>query len=98
MKSLTDCLPVTVRSPLTDEASTFVEGLKIVGRVDDEELPIPCRVRLFESVSGRIIADVATNEFGDFKFENLVPAQFFVVAHHPQGEYPAVIQDHVVPK
>ena len=70
----------------------------ISGKVKELGNNIPCRVRLFEKNTGRLIADVATDEVGNYKFLNLIKTKFFIVAHHPLNQYNAVIQDNVVPK
>lgn len=70
----------------------------IKGRVFEKNIPIPCRVRLFEKLSGRLIADVLTDNAGNYVFKHLKQAKFFLVAHHPQNQFNAVIQDNVVPK
>lgn len=59
---------------------------------------IPCRVRLFEKSTGRLIEDVATDNSGHYEFDHLAKTRFFIVAHHPASQYNAVIQDNVVPK
>lgn len=73
-------------------------GLYIKGQVKVQNSPIACRVRLFEKLSGRLIADIPTDKNGNYKFDNLNRLKFFIVAHHPQGLFNAVIQDNVVPK
>lgn len=74
------------------------KGLSIKGTVKQKNTPIPCRVRLFEKLSGRMIADVLTDNAGNYVFNHLTQAKFFLIAHHPQNQFNAVIQDNVVPK
>lgn len=74
------------------------QGLSIKGTVKQKNIHIPCRVRLFEKLSGRMIADVLTDNAGNYVFNHLTQAKFFLVAHHPQNQFNAVIQDNVVPK
>ena len=81
-----------------DVALTSGKGLSIKGTVNQKNIPIPCRVRLFEKVSGRLIADKLTDIYGNYEFDHLTQAKFFLVAHHPQNQFNAVIQDNVVPK
>ena len=81
-----------------DPILTIDVGLMIKGQVKELGNNIPCRVRLFEKSTGRLIADVATDEVGNYKFLNLMKVRFFIVAHHPENQYNAVIQDNVVPK
>ena len=98
MSKFIDVVPICFRSPATDVVVEFSNGLSIKGQVCEKNLPLPCRVRLFEKLSGRLIADILTNENGDYIFENLVKTKFFIVAHHPVSQFNAVIQDNVVPK
>ena len=81
-----------------DPILTIDVGLMIKGQVKELGNNIPCRVRLFEKSTGRLIADVATDEVGNYEFLNLMKIRFFIVAHHPESQYNAVIQDNVVPK
>ena len=81
-----------------DPILTIDVGLMIKGQVKELGNNIPCRVRLFEKSTGRLIADVATDEVGNYEFLNLIKTKFFVVAHHPTSQFNAVIQDNVVPK
>lgn len=73
-------------------------GLRIKGSVFELNTPIPCRVRLFEKLSGRLIADKLTDQNGFYEFDHLTKTKFFIVAHHPENQFNAVIQDNVVPK
>ena len=87
---------VGIRNPSTDPIENSVYSIK--GQVKELGNNIPCRVRLFEKSTGRMIADVETDEVGNYKFLNLMKTRFFIVAHHPENQYNAVIQDNVVPK
>ena len=87
---------VGIRNPNSDPIGNG--GYSIKGQVKELGNNIPCCVRLFEKSTGRLIADVATDEFGNYEFLNLIKTRFFVVAHHPVSQYNAVIQDNVVPK
>ncbi|WP_092691286.1 hypothetical protein [Acinetobacter kyonggiensis] len=73
-------------------------GLSIKGQVKGMGVPIPCRVRLFEKLSGRLIADKLTDENGFYEFNHLTKTKFFTVTHHPASQFNAIIQDNVVPK
>ena len=55
---------VAVLCPNADLVLTINKGLSIKGRVSEKNIPIPCRVRLFEKLSGRLIADVLTDSGG----------------------------------
>ncbi len=81
-----------------DQIRTQNVGLKITGSVSQKNTPIPCRVRLFEKLSGRLIADAQTDSSGNYEFDHLTETKFFIVAHHPASQFNAVIQDNVVPK
>lgn len=87
---------IGIRNPNNDTIENG--GYSIKGQVKELGNNIPCRVRLFEKNTGRLMADVATDEFGNYEFLNLIRTRFFVVAHHPSSQYNAVIQDNVVPK
>ncbi len=73
-------------------------GLAIKGQVKELNIPFPCRVRLFERLSGRLINEVLTDNSGNYVFNHLTANKFFIVAHHPSNTYNAVIADLVVPK
>lgn len=75
-----------------------LKGLSINGQTKQKDIPLFCRVRLFEKHSGRLIMDKSTNNDGHYEFDHLTKAMFFIVAHHPASQYNAVIQDNVVPK
>jgi hypothetical protein len=75
------------------------DAKSIKGQVKEENTPIPCRVRLFERKAGLLMAEVATDNQGHYAFYNLNDEErFFVVAHHPEILFNAVISDNVVPK
>lgn len=74
------------------------KGLSIIGKVAEKKVPIPCRVRLYEKLSGRLIAETLTDAQGNYEFDHLTAVKFFLVAHHPASTFNAVIQDNVVPK
>ena len=73
-------------------------GLSINGQVREVGVPLPCRLRLFEKLSGRLVADVLTDTNGFYEFNHLTKVKFFIVAYHPTSQFNAVIQDNVVPK
>jgi len=84
--------------PNNDSILTSDKGLSIKGKVSEKSTPIPCRIRLFEKLSGRLVADIETDHSGNYEFNHLTQTSFFIVAHHPKNQYNAVIQDNVVPK
>lgn len=73
-------------------------GLSISGAVKELGIPTPCRVRLHERLSGRLIFEKLTDNLGNYSFNHLTANKFFIVAHHPRSQYNAVIQDNVIPK
>jgi len=73
-------------------------GLAIKGQVKELNIPFPCRLRLFERASGRLVFEVVTDQSGNYVFNHLTTNKFFIVAHHPLNQYNAVIADLVVPK
>lgn len=81
-----------------DGVISNLKGLSIKGQVSEKGAQIPCRVRLFEKQSGRMIADKLTDDHGNYEFDHLTKTNFFIVAHHPASQFNAVIQDNVVPK
>ena len=81
-----------------DQILTIDVGLSIKGQVKELNIPFPCRLRLFERASGRLISEVMTDQSGNYVFNHLTANKFFIVAHHPSNTYNAVIADLVVPK
>ena len=77
---------------------TIDVGLMIKGQVKETNTPIPCRLRLFEKTSGRMVAEVATDQNGFYEFDHLTKTKFFIVAHHPASQFNAVIQDNIIPE
>lgn len=73
-------------------------GLAIKGQVKELNISFPCRLRLFERISGRLISEVMTDQSGNYVFNHLTTNKFFIVAHHPLNQFNAVIADLVVPK
>ena len=78
--------------------SVINANYSIKGTIKELNIPIPCRVRLFESSSGQMVADVLTDAAGNCQFTSLTKIKYFIVAHHPTSQFNAVIQDNVVPK
>lgn len=92
-------LNLNVKCARTKDTNPIVTGSSsIKGQVKTIGVPTPCRVRLFEKLTGRIIEDKATDQNGYYEFDQLANTVFFIVAHHPASQYNAVIQDNVVPK
>lgn len=88
----------TTRTSDVDGVLTLLNGLAIKGQVKQTNIPIPCRVRLFERQTGRLINEVLTDNSGNYEFDHLAIGTFFVIAHHPENTFNAVIADMVVPK
>ena len=95
---LLDIQAVNAICSSSDPILTIDVGLAIKGQVKELNIPFPCRLRLFERISGRLISEVMTDQSGNYVFNHLTTNKFFVVAHHPASQYNAVIQDNVVPK
>ena len=87
-----------IRTNDSDRALTLLNGLAIKGQVKELGNNIPCRVRLFERQTGRLINEVLTDNSGNYEFDHLAMGTFFIIAHHPLNQYNVVIQDNVVPK
>lgn len=81
-----------------DPILTSDKGLLIKGQLKEKGAPIPCRIRLFEKISGRMVAETITDQNGFYEFDHLTKTKFFIVAHHPASQFNAVIQDNVEPK
>ena len=81
-----------------DQILTIDVGLSIKVNVKEENIPIPCRVRLFEKQSGRLVLDQPTNNDGFVEFNHLAPVYFFAVVHHPVTNFNAMIFDKLLPK
>lgn len=78
---------------------TLDMGNSIKGTVEKTGITFPCRVTLLERPTDRLIAQVMTDNLGNYAFNNLSAAfEFTVLAHDHQRQYNAVIQDNVVPK
>lgn len=75
-----------------------LKSLSIKGTIKEKEVPLPCRVRLFEKLSGQIISDIQTDNNGNYEFNHLNKTLFFIVAHHPESKFNAVIQDNIIPE
>ena len=73
-------------------------GLAIKGQVKELNISFPCRLRLFERMSGRLISEVMTDQSGNYEFNHVTANKFFIVAHHPLNQYNAVIQDNIIPE
>lgn len=75
-----------------------LKGLSIKGQVKEENIPIPCRVRLHEKSTGRIVADISTDNGGFFEFDHLGLFRFYAIAYHPISDHNALIFDNLLPK
>lgn len=73
-------------------------SLSIKGVVKKQGVNIPCRVRLYDRVSGQLVSDILSDSSGNYEFKNLTKIPFFLVAHDPLAQKNAVISDMVVPK
>ena len=92
-------IPIQVLNNNMDIITGSNNAGKIEGAVRKQGFNFPCAVRLYERLTGRLIAQVQTDSDGFYKFLNLaLGAEFAVIAHDHQRQYNAVIQDMVVPK
>ena len=89
---------ISIHNSDNDSVLTKNKGLTIKGVIKERGMSIPCWLRLFEKTSGRMVAEVATDQNGFYEFDHLAETKFFIVAHHPTSKFNAVIQDNVVPK
>lgn len=90
-----------VRGPVNnsvDSALTIEAGLSIKCYVKEESVPIPCRIRLFEKNTGRIVQDKVTDNTGFVSFTHLSLVKYFAIAHHPASGFNALIFDNLMPK
>ncbi|MFV5403920.1 carboxypeptidase regulatory-like domain-containing protein [Acinetobacter sp. 228] len=55
-------------------------------------------VRLFSRADASLMGQTLTKSDGSYKFTVADTKEKFIVAHHPQRLFNAVIQDNVVPK
>lgn len=81
-----------------DFSVNFEKPLSIKGGVTKQNVRIPCKVRLYDKQSGRLIKEVITDDQGNYEFTQISKMVFFIVAHDPASQFNAVIQDNVVPK
>ena len=88
----------SVRVVTNENNLSYDKAFSIKGAVKAQNVPIPCRLRLYEKQSGRMVMETVTDNSGNYSFDYLNRAKFFIVAHHPENQYNAVIQDNVVPK
>jgi hypothetical protein len=84
-------LNVYVKYPISKDI------LRIQGTVLDENVPLPCRVRLYDKTTGTKFSEVISDAYGNFSFQNLDRRIFFVVVHDPKLKANAVIADFVQP-
>lgn len=74
------------------------KGLSIKGQAMKHGVPIPCRVRLYERLTGFLMQDKATDQNGYYEFDHLVSTKYYVTSFDPASQFNAIIQDNVVPK
>lgn len=76
----------------------FTNGLYIKGQVLKKGINIPCRVDLYYRNTKKLAKTVTTDNQGYYQFDDIELGRYFIVAHDPDGEYNAVIQDNIIPK
>lgn len=75
-----------------------VPNKSISGSVTKLNIPFPCHVRLYERLTGRLIAQTLTDSMGNYSFSYLNDGfEFTLMAHDHQRQYNAVVQDMVKP-
>lgn len=62
---------------VSDMVYNHLSNLKVKGVVKKQGIRIPCRVRLYEKSSGRLISDNLTDDDGNYEFNNLNNLRFF---------------------
>lgn len=71
----------------------------IAGQTKNLGNPISAKVHLYSKTNNQLIESINSDVNGFYKFGALKKSErFFIVSHHPQGKFNAVIQDNVVPK
>lgn len=72
---------------------------KINGGVAKMNSKISAWVSVYERTSGLLIDKVKSSADGNYEFRDLSTRhRFFIIAHDPDQQFNAVIQDNVVPK
>lgn len=89
---------VSLISSTNNHSVDLTNGFSIKGTIKEKDVIKPCRVRLFEQSSGRLIYDIVTDLEGNYQFNNLTKVKFYIVAHHPESKFNAVIQDNIIPE
>lgn len=78
---------------------TFIHELNdsftISGVVKENDMEIPCRVRLYERLTGRLLDEVLTDIQGRYTFTNIQPTPVYVIAVDKNNIYNAVMQDGI---
>lgn len=93
---IVDIKTISLKDPIQN--LNLQGGCSISGIVNKKGVKIPCRVRLYEKLTGLKVDEKLTDSNGKYQFSGLDPVEFFLVAHDPSSQYNAVIQDNVVPK
>lgn len=71
----------------------------ISGKVLQFGKEIKATIHLYLKSNNQLIDRVQSDDKGNYLFKGLQKAnKYFVISHHPTGQYNAVIQDNVVPK
>lgn len=94
---LVNIVPICARR--LDDLFVADTGKSIKGKVTKLGFKFPCRVTLLEHMTDRLIAQVLTDNQGNYEFKSLSAGfEFTLIAHDHDRQYNAVIQDNVVPK
>ncbi len=91
-----------IKNPIKSVASkTSLQDIgvyRIKGMIGQLGIPLPCRLRLYNKISGQLVSESVSDIYGNYEFSALTNTKHFIVAHHPASQFNAVIQDNVVPK
>lgn len=81
----------------TLQQERFIYSIK--GQVQQLGIGRSALVNLYDKRTYQHLSTVKTDENGNYKFTGLAKVKtYFVISHHPQSLFNAVIQDNVVPK
>lgn len=82
-----------VRQDQFDGGAYYVAGTVQIDATPD--VPVSRRVRLFDSLSGRLIREVWSGADGAYAFLKIRAGTYFVTAHDHTLEHGAVIRDRI---
>lgn len=86
-------LPVLARQDQFDGGGYFLAGTVQIDATPD--VPVSRRVRLFDSLSGRLVRETWSAADGAYSFTKIRAGTYFVTAHDHTLEHGAVIRDRI---